>query len=85
MEAELWVYVLRFAGLAALRRAFDRASDHPEVASCSFEAPELQLRLLAGPAVGESLVERFYLEGGLAWCSRHRFEHPPRAVEPRGA
>jgi hypothetical protein len=77
--SELRVYVLRFTELPALRRAFDRVSDHPEVASCSFELGERQIRLLARPAVGEPLIERLYLEGGLAWCSRHVFEHPPRA------
>ena len=81
MKSELRVYVLRFAEPAALSRAFDRVSDHPEVASCSFELGERQLRLLARPAVGEALIERFYLEGGLAWCSRHTFEHEPT---PRG-
>jgi hypothetical protein len=79
MRSELRVYVLRFAERAALSRAFDRVSDHPEVASCSFELQECQIRLLARPAVGESLVEHLYLEGGLAWCSRHAFEHPPPA------
>lgn len=79
MMSELRVYVLRFAETAALSRAFDRVSDHPEVASCSFELGERQLRLLARPAVGEALIERLYLEGGLAWCSRHSFEHPPPA------
>jgi hypothetical protein len=77
MESELRVYVLRFAEPAALSRAFDFVSDNPDVASCSFELVERRIRLLARPAVGEPLVERLYLEGGLAWCSRHVFEHPP--------
>jgi hypothetical protein len=77
MESELRVYVLHFVESAALSRAFDRVSDNPDVASCSFELAERRIRLLARPAVGEPLVERLYLEGGLAWCSRHVFEHPP--------
>jgi hypothetical protein len=79
MMSELRVYVLRFKELAALSRAFDRVSDHPEVASCSFELQERQIRLLARPAVGEPLIERLYLEGGLAWCSRHAFGAEPGA------
>ena len=79
MASELRVYVLCFAESAALSRAFDRVSDNPDVASCSFELAERRIRLLARPAVGEPLVERLYLEGGLAWCSRHVFEHPPEA------
>jgi len=79
MRSELRVYVLRFAELPALSRAFDRVSDHPEVASCSFELSERQIRLLARPAVGEPLIERLYLEGGLTWCSRHAFGAEPGA------
>ena len=77
MESELQVYVLRFAEPTALSRAFDRVSDHPDVASCSFELPERQIRVLGRPRMLEPLIERLYLEGGLAWCSRHAFEHPP--------
>jgi hypothetical protein len=77
MTGELCVYVLRFADVGPLTRAFDRIADLPEVASCSLELPQRQVRLLAPPKVAEPLVERLYLEGGLAWCSRHAFEHPP--------
>ena len=77
MTAGLCIYVLRFAEPASLTRAFDQVSDNPYVASCSFELAQRQLRLLAPAAVAEPLVERFYLDGGLAWCSRHAFEHAP--------
>jgi hypothetical protein len=77
MESDLRVYVLRFAAVGPLTRAFDRIADAPEVASCSFELAQRQVRMLAPPAVGEALIERLYLEGGLAWCSRHRFEEEP--------
>ncbi len=77
MTGELRVYVLRFADVGPLTRAFDRIADLPEVASCSLELPRRQVRLLAPPKVAEPLVERLYLEGGLAWCSRHAFEFPP--------
>jgi hypothetical protein len=77
MVDELRVYELRFAERAALCRAFDRVNADPEVASCSFEAVPLRIRLLAKRAVAERLVERFYLEGGLAWCSRHAFGAEP--------
>ena len=77
MQSELRVYELRFAEREALSRAFDRVNSDPEVASCSFEIVPRRIRMLARRAVGERLVERLYLEGGLAWCSRHRFESPP--------
>jgi hypothetical protein len=77
MTGELCVYVLRFADVGPLTRAFDRIADLPEVASCSLALPQRQVRLLAPPKVAEPLVERLYLEGGLAWCSRHAFEFPP--------
>jgi hypothetical protein len=77
MGNELRVYELRFAERSALSRAFDRVNSDPDVASCSFEVVPRRIRLLARRAVAERLVERLYLEGGLAWCSRHAFEHPP--------
>ena len=77
MPDELRVYELRFAERGALSRAFDRVNSDPDVASCSFEIVPRRIRLLARRAVAERLVERFYLEGGLAWCSRHAFEYPP--------
>jgi hypothetical protein len=77
MKPGLLVYVLRFEAVGALTRAFDRVVEAPEVASCSLELHQRQLRLLAPPAVAERIVERLYLEGGLAWCSRHAFESEP--------
>jgi len=78
MDRELVVYVLRFAEMAPLTRAFDRIADCPDVASCSLELPQRQVRMLAPRPVAERMVERLYLEGGLAWCSRHRFgDEPP--------
>jgi hypothetical protein len=77
MGNELRVYELRFAERGALSRAFDRVNADPDVASCSFEVAPRRIRLLARRAVGERLVERLYLEGGLAWCSRHPFGSEP--------
>jgi hypothetical protein len=77
MQNELRVYELLFAEREALCRAFDRVNAEPEVASCSFEVAPRRIRLLARRAVGERLVERIYLEGGLAWCSRHAFGAEP--------
>jgi hypothetical protein len=77
MMKELLVYVLRFEGVGPLTSAFDRVMGAPEVASCSLELHQRQLRLLAPRAVAERLVERLYLEGGLAWCTRHVFEEEP--------
>jgi hypothetical protein len=75
MMSELRVYVLRFAETSAMSRAFDRVCDNPEVASCSFELGERQIRLLGRPKVIEPVIERLYLEGGLSWCTRHAFEN----------
>jgi hypothetical protein len=77
MQTDLVVFVLRFEGLSPLTSAFDRVMDAPEVASCSLELHQRQLRLLAPRIVAERIVERLYLEGGLAWCSRHAFEDEP--------
>jgi hypothetical protein len=83
MRTDLVVYVLRFEGVGPLSRAFDRAMGAPEVESCSLELHQRQLRLLAPLAVAERLVERLYLEGGLAWCTRHAFEVEPDAPPSR--
>ena len=77
MESDLRVYELRFAERGALSRAFDQVNADPDVASCSFEVVPRRIRLLARRAVAERLVERFYLEGGLCWCSRHAFGAEP--------
>jgi len=74
---DLVVYVLRFDGAGPLTRAFDRVMDAPEIASCSLELHQRQLRMLAPRSVAERIVERLYLEGGLAWCTRHAFEAEP--------
>lgn len=76
---DLYVYELRFAERSALSRAFDRVDADPGIASCSFEVAARRIRILARRAVAEPIVERIYLEGGLAWCSRHAFEAPPAA------
>ena len=76
MDTALFVYELRFAERSALSRAFDRVDGDPEIASCSFEVVPRRIRMLARRAVAEPIVERLYLEGGLAWCSRHSFESP---------
>jgi len=67
------VYVLRVKGRALLARAFDHLMDHPEVVSCAIEPQQSQLRFITDSKSGDALVERIYLEGGLAWCSRHAF------------
>jgi hypothetical protein len=77
VKSELRVYVLRFDALGSLTRAFDRIADEPRIASCSLEVVQRQVRLLAPRAVAEPLVERLSLDGGLVWCSRHRFDAEP--------
>jgi hypothetical protein len=77
MGTDLFVYELRFAERSALSRAFDRVDSDPDVASCSFEVVPRRIRLLAERSVAERLVERLYLDGGLAWCSRHAIDAEP--------
>lgn len=67
------VYVLRVEGRTLLAQAFDHLMDHPEVASCAIEPEHSRVRFIAETQAGDALVERIYLEGGLAWCTRHAF------------
>ena len=83
MAATLFVYELRFVGRPELSRAFDRVEADPDVVSCSFEVVPRRLRMLAGRASAERIVEHLYQEGGLAWCSRHPFESPVSARAER--
>lgn len=82
MHTDLTVYVLRFESVGPLTSAFDRVLGAPEVESCSLELHQRQLRLLAPRPVAERIVERLYLEGGLAWCTRHAFEAEPDESAP---
>jgi len=66
MDRELVVYVLRFSAPAPLTHAFDRIAACPDVASCSLELPERQLRMVAPRSIADRMVERLYLDGGLA-------------------
>jgi hypothetical protein len=55
-----------------------------EVASCLIEPERCRIRFTAPAVRAEPLVERFYLEGGLTWCSGHALGPPPgQAVSPR--
>ncbi len=65
------VYELRIEGRTLLAKAFDHLMDLPEVASCAIEPGLSRVRFISEPAAGDALVERIYLEGGLAWCTRH--------------
>lgn len=67
------VYVLHLSAPGPLSRAFDRVLEDPDVASCAVEPGLSRLRFLAAPKVGDALAESIYLEGGLAWCSRHDY------------
>jgi hypothetical protein len=78
------VYVLHFKDRNALSRAFDRLYSTEEVASCLIEPERCRIRFTAPAVRAEPLVERFYLEGGLTWCSGHALGPPPgQAVSPR--
>lgn len=67
------VYLLNLTGRSPLTRAFDRVMDCADVASCAIEPESNRIRFLASAKVGDKLVESIYLDGGLAWCSRHTF------------
>lgn len=67
----MYVFVLHIDGLTLLTRAFDLLMGHPDVASCAIEPELCRVRFVAKVSAGDELVERIYLDGGLAWCSRH--------------
>ena len=82
----LVVHTLRFASTADLSRAFQLLMDADDLEDCLVEAPDLQLRFVAPEGEADALVERIYLDGGLAWCSRHRLdeEAADQATPPDG-
>ena len=65
------LYLVRFSSRGFLERAFGRLMDADSVASCSVELKRGRLRFLAPPRGACHLVERFYLEGGMTWCTAH--------------
>ena len=67
------IYILRLDSRSLLTRAFDTVLAAPDVESCMIEAQERRLRFLAPVKAAEELVERIYLDGGLRWCTRHKF------------
>ena len=64
-------YLVHFSSRGFLERAFGRLMDADSVASCSVELKRGRLRFLAPPRSAFHLVERFYLEGGMTWCTAH--------------
>ncbi len=65
------LYLVYFSSRGFLERAFARLIDADNVASCSVELKRGCLRFLAPPRGASHLVERFYLEGGMTWCTAH--------------
>ena len=65
------LYLVYFSSRGLLERAFARLIDADSVASCSVELKRGRLRFLAPPRGACQLVERFYLEGGMTWCTVH--------------
>ncbi len=65
------VYVMRFATLNSLHGAFDVLAECERVATSTIEPGQSRIRFVAPGKYADALVERIYLEGGLAWCSRH--------------
>ena len=65
------LYLVHFSARGFLERAFGRVMDADRVASCSVEPDRKCLRFLAPPGCATHLVERFYLEGGMTWCTAH--------------
>ena len=74
------LYFVHFSSRGFLERAFGRLLDADNVASCSIELERKRLRFLAPPRGASHLVERFYLEGGMTWCSAH--DVVPEAKQP---
>jgi hypothetical protein len=67
-----YVHTLRLTSKEQLSRAFDNLLSCEFVEDCLVEASLLRLRFVAPPEHASRLIERIYLEGGLAWCERHR-------------
>ena len=65
------LYLVHFSARRFLEGAFGRVMDAESVASCSVEPDRKRLRFLAPPGCASGLVERFYLEGGMTWCTAH--------------
>ena len=65
------LYLVHFSSKSLLERAFGRLMDTERVASCSVELERGRLRFLAPQRAALLLVERFYLEGGMTWCTMH--------------
>ncbi len=77
------VYVLRFATLSSLHGAFQVLAESERVATCTIEPELSRVRFLAPVRYADALVQRIYLEGGLAWCSRHDVEEHPGLRLPK--
>lgn len=73
MMSEARVHVLRFSDPSALQRAFADLNGHRDVESCVVESEACQIRFVAASDACDALLERFYVEGGLVWCTRHDF------------
>jgi hypothetical protein len=69
--SQLRVFKLVFAAKHHLEFAFEILVDSEHVPSCSVEPETVSARFMATLPVGNALVERFYADGGLRWCSRH--------------
>ena len=65
------LYLVHFSSKSFLERAFGRLMDADRVVSCSVELESGRIRFLAPPRTALHLVERFYLEGGMTWCTMH--------------
>jgi len=65
------LYLVHFSSRGFLERAFGRLLDADSVASCTVELERGCLRFLAPPRGAFHLIERFYLEGGMTWCTAH--------------
>jgi len=70
--AELQVYQLCFVDRPHLEVAFSILLDSEDVPSCSVEPGTATIRFIATRKVADPLLERFYADRGLAWCSGHR-------------
>jgi hypothetical protein len=76
--SELRVFKLVFAAKHHLEFAFEILVDAENVPSCSIEPETVSARFMATLPDGNVLVERFYADGGLRWCSRHRVRYGDR-------
>ena len=72
MKRGALVHALRFTDSVALARGFEEIARHEFVEDCLIDLEGLRIRFIAASEPARALIERIYLDGGLAFSTRHR-------------